>query len=868
MIALRTALVLIATALSLAPALAQSPEPRREQSLDVGWRFIQRDVGEAAAAPDYDDAAWTAVSVPHTSNWIGSYNKVRDPRTNLYQGVSWYRLRFAVPAATKGERRFVQFDGVGNIADVWLNGRRLGRHAGAFSRFRFDVSDAIRPDGDNVLVVRADNSARAPGSSTANVIPLAGDFFLFGGIYRHVALLTTGAQHLDLLDDGGPGVYATTTAVDQGTATVDVRARIAGTGRADVDILLALDDADGRTVASRTVRARLREGAGLATAALSVPDPHVWNGRADPYLYTLRAEVWRRGTLTDRLVQPYGIRTFRIDADRGFFLNGKPLPLHGISRHQDRFGVGWAVSDEDQRRDMALIAELGANTVRGAHYQHAPIWYDLADRNGMVMWAEIPFVNRAGWTRGAGLDPDLRANAEQQLRELIKQNASHPSIVTWSIGNEVDIVDLGPTTRANSRALLDALQMVAKREDPSRPTSFADCCEPNYAATDTRGITLAGSADTIGYNRYSGWYYDRADELGPNLDRLRRRHPGLPISVSEYGAGGATTQHTDDPRGGAIDSHGRIQPEEYQSWVLEQNWAAIRDRPWLWSSWLWVMFDFASPRAEGDATDLNTKGVMTSDRSIRKDAFYFFQAQWAAQPVLHITQRRYVDRFYPVTDVRLYSNAGDARLTLNGRDLGSRPCRDGICVWPRVTLDTGANRLVATAQFGDREVTDTVEWTAHDPHAGLALDAGNLLGQVAPDGTRFGSDAFFTGGEPTTIAAMAGGDAGLPAAMARTVRRGDFAYDLPLPDGRWRLSLWFAEPDTAATARGFSVLAQGSPVVTDLDVARAAGGAQRAIRRDVPVTVTDGHLRLQFRSGHGPALLSALRLVPLGRPSR
>ena len=857
------ALLLAAGPVGADPVAA--PAPRQETSLDAGWRFHRGDAGEGAARAGFDDGGWQRIDVPHSWNRIGSYTTTRDPKTDLGQGIGWYRRHLILTASAPGTRHYLQFDGVGTVADVWLNGHLLGRHAGAFSRFRFDATDLLHP-GNNVIAVRADNSKRSAESTTGAVIPLAGDFFLFGGIYRHAALIDVGPAHFDLLDDAGPGVYATTTGVTSGTATVAVRARIEAPQGDVPEVVLALDDAEGHSVAEQRVPASLLDGRTTIAATLVVPQVHLWNGRADPYLYRLRAEVRVRDAVTDRLDQTFGIRTFRLDAEQGFFLNDRHLPLHGVSRHQDRLGAGWAVSDADQRQDMALIAELGANAVRGAHYQHAPIWYDLADRYGMAMWAEVPFVNQAGWRRAAGLDPAILTNAEQQTRELIKQNYNHPSIVTWSVGNETDIVDLGSETRPNSRAMLAALAGVARALDPSRPTAFADCCEPNDALADPRPVSLAGITQTIGYNRYSGWYYDKATDLGPNLDRLHQRHAGIPLAVTEYGAGGALGEHTDDPRGGPIDSHGRTQPEEYQSWVLEQNWRAIAARPYLWASWLWTMFDFASPRAEGDSSDLNTKGLMTADRKTRKDAFYFYKAQWSRDPVLHITSSRYVDRFYPVTDVRLYSNAPSVRLSLNGRDLGQQPCGGGICVWPRVALTAGQNRLIATARIAGREIGDSVTWTAPDPSIGLALDAGTLLGSVASNGTRFGSDAFFDGGEAAALETDPAEAAGLDPAMGRSIRRGSFRYDLPVPNGRWSLSLWFAAPRADDTGE-FSVIAQGDPVLSRFDVAQAAGGVQRLVRRDFPVAVHDGHLRLDFRAGTGPALLSALRVTPLERPN-
>lgn len=695
------------------PANAARPGDRQVMVLDSGWRFHQGDAARAVSDPAFKDGDWDRVSLPHSWNRVGEYRTERTDRTNAYQGASWYRLRFTAPSRPAGGRSFLQFDGVGSVADVWLNGRRIGRHEGAFSRFRFDVTDFVQPGQPAVVVVRADNSKPAPGSPTGHVIPLSGDFFIYGGIYRPVSLVTTGPVHVDLLDHAGPGVYATTISATPAKAAIEVRTRLRNEAASDgpVEVVASLLDAGGRRIATTSMN-RTVSGSDEVRQQLDVDKPHLWNGRADPYLYRVEVELRWGKTVLDRVTEPFGIRTVRFDPDRGFFLNGKSLPLHGVSRHQDRLGKGWALTTQDHEEDMALIEEIGANTIRFAHYQHAPDWFRLADERGMVVWAEVPFVNQTTFGPGAP-SPALIANARQQMLELIRQNQNHPSVVTWSVGNEVDIKSSGEGRRGNSRGLLRELAALAKQTDPSRPTTFADCCERVPGKKGGGSEMLAGTTDLIGYNRYFGWYNGKPDDLGPELDRLHRLHSTLPMSVSEYGAGGALTQHTDTPHTGPFDPHGRPQPEEYQSWLLERQWLEIKARPYLWASWVWNMFDFATnTRAEGDAVDINTKGLMTFDRKTRKDAFYFFKANWSATPVLYITARRFVERPDPVTDVKIYSNADSVRLVVNGRDLGSRSCPDRICLWPGVTLAAGANDVVAQARFGTTTLSDRVAWRA------------------------------------------------------------------------------------------------------------------------------------------------------------
>jgi beta-galactosidase len=370
---------------------------------------------------------------------------------------------------------------------------------------------------------------------------------------------------------------------------------------------------------------------------------------------------------------------------------------------------------------MALIEEIGANTVRFAHYEHAQAWFDAADRAGMLVWAEIPFVDRVALD-DAPASPALTANARQQLVELIRQNFNHPSVVTWGIGNEVNLAiamrKIG--AQADPRPLLHSLDDLAHHEDPGRPTALADCCEPTRRDKPAAFPLVAGITDLIGYNRYSGWYYGKVDELGPGLDTLHAAHPRTPIAVTEYGAGAALSQHTDDVQAGTVPPAARQHPEEFQSWWHEQAWPQLAQRPYLWATWVWNMFDFASAiRREGDSIDLNDKGLVSYDRKVKKDAFFYYKAQWSDEPVVHINGRRYVQRPNPVVEVRVYSNAERVLIGLNGRTLASVACPERVCVLRGVHLAPGRNRVAALARFGARTVKDTVTWNAAE---GVAAD--------------------------------------------------------------------------------------------------------------------------------------------------
>lgn len=855
----------------LACACVAAPDPQASArtviALDDGWRFHFE--GEASgAAPPLADEEWRPVDLPHSWNALGEYRLDRSDRVDKRQGVGWYRLALDGARLPRGKRHFLQFDGVGNVADVWVNGVHAGRHAGAFSRFRFDVTDLLDADGANLILVRADNSEPAPGSSTEHVIPLLGDFFIHGGVYRDVALVSVAPVHIDLLDHGGPGVYARATRIGSDAAEIEVTTRLRNQAAArTLTLSTEIRDAGGRIVANGAADVRI----GASSTAeqvqrIALPAPHLWNGRADPYLYSVVVELRDGRAVVDRVVQPLGIRDFRIDADEGFFLNGTHLPLQGVSRHQDWLGKGWAIDRADHERDMALIAEMGANSVRFAHYQHADIWFELADRAGMIVWAELPFVNKPSFG-DVEASPELIANARRQMIELIRQNYNHPSVVTWGIGNEVDIDlafgRLGP--RADARPLLDMLHRLSKEEDPGRPTVIADCCETTPGDKVDYLPLLAGHSDLMGYNRYFGWYYGTVDDLGPHMDMLHASHPDIPISVSEYGAGGALSQHSDNPEGGPINTSGRPHPEEFQSWWHERSWPQLAERRYLWGNWIWNMFDFSSKiRQEGDATDINDKGLVSFDRAVRKDAFFYYKANWSSDPVVHITSRRYGDRAYPVADVRIYSNAPSVEVSLNGRAIGAAPCAGGICAIEDVALAAGANRIVATADLGGAAVTDSIVWNAPPASEGLAINVGDLAGFVASDGRRVGSDHWFEGGTPKRIGGAAAErieGAGDPR-LRTGYREGGFGYAIPVPNGRWRVTLLFLEPDEGAAARDFDVLIDGRTLLRAFDPGRAAGGPLKAIERSFVTDVAGGRLDLGFVPGRGDALLSAIEIRP------
>ena len=810
-----------------------------------GWRFHLGDV-PGAEQPRYDDAAWARVRLPHTWN----AGDGEDGGT-YHRGVGWYRTTVRVPSS---DRAFLQFDGANLVTDVWVNGRAAGRHEGGYAAFRFDITGLAARGSDAVVAVRVNNAVNP------DVAPLQGDFTMFGGLHRGVRLLGTDALHVDALDHGGPGVY-----VRQSTVTGDHRWP-GGTGRTErcasalpaapssrqrtngpfcspgpyerdfrtdlaVTTLVRNDgstartarvrvvvvDARGGVVAGATMEVVVPAGATLpVTQSMVVHRPRLWQGQDDPYLYRVRVAVG-----ADEVSVPLGIRTVVMDPDRGLLLNGRPLPVHGVNLHAMRPGKGYAISDADVAADVAMIEELGANAIRLAHYQHPQRVYDLADRRGLVLWTEIPLLGSL--TDSAAFS----ANARTQLLELIRQNQQHPSVVVWGAGNELY------TNSPAANRLLGELAGTIAAEDPSRPSSYAFCC---FDEADP----MAEHTATIGHNLYFGWYYGTFADMGAWADRMRASFPDRRIAVSEYGAGASTVHQENPPR--QPDPAGEFPPEEWQARYHEGNWRELRTRQFLWGTFVWVMFDFASDgRDEGDRPGLNDKGLVTADRKTRKDAFYWYRANWSREPVVHVTAERDTPRFTPGTDVRVYANTPEVSLTVNGVPLGARVPDDHVATWAGVTLRPGPNTVVASGGgvvhrvtwWFDASVKSSVDVGAPGDHNASAGTTARISGPIA--GTT--DDELY-----------------------RTYRRGTFAYRLPVANGTYRVTLRFATP---ARIGVFNVNAERQRVITGLDVL-AEAGPNTALDRTFSTTVTDGVLDLEFVPRVGDAVISGITLTEQG----
>ena len=669
-----------------------SQHPQNVIPVTDGWKFVRADVNGAEAVA-FDDSKWSQVTLPHTWN-----DKDIIGGGNYYRGPAWYRIKLAMPETAKDKRVFIHFEAASLVADVYFNGVRLGQHRGGFTAFCYELTPYIQRGGSNILAVRVDNSF------FEDVPPLGGDFNIQGGIYRPVWLIIKNPVCITPLDYASPGIYLKQTKVTKEEAIVDVTAKVSnGLGKpVSAALLAACSNEDGSFEIARPFGKREEIGAGKTVALnyqMRIANPRLWNGRKDPYMYQVMVTMIYDHNGGDSVIIPMGLRYYSVDPNKGFFLNGESYPLHGVNRHQDRPGKGWAISYADQDEDANLILEMGANCVRLAHYPHANYFYSLCDKAGLVVWTEIPLVNQVYDT------PAFAENAKQQLTELIRQKYNHPSIFVWGLYNE-----LGNSGRCDEpRPLLTELQSLAKQEDPTRLTTAASN-DPSSKWPGLRAI-----ADLIAWNTYPGWYRATPPQMAQDIDRYKKDANDKPLGISEYGAGASIKQHEQNIKKGPTPG-GKWHPEEWQAIVHEENYAAIEARPYLWGSFAWVMFDFsASWRTEGDTPGVNDKGLVTADRKTRKDAFYFYKAKWSTEPFAYITSRRHTERTDPNTTVKVYSNCDSVELKINGQTIGSQAEKNCVFKWFDIRLKPGLNTIEAMTTRDGKTYTDKCEWTLMPP---------------------------------------------------------------------------------------------------------------------------------------------------------
>ena len=652
------------------------------------------------------------VNIPHTWNATDAQKGI-----DYYRGRGTYEKVFIPEKEWKDQRVFVRFNGVMTIAKVYLNGELLGEHRGGYSAFIFELTEKLKFGEKNHLKVIANNEA------TLDVLPLVGDFNLYGGMYRPVDFIVTAPVCISPLEYASPGIYLKQSNVSESSADVEVEVKVSNaTNKAkDITLVAVLSDSSGSTVKKQVFEHEAKPGESTVSELFTLKNPHLWDGRKNPYLYSVKVQLLQNNKVIDSKIQPLGLRYFRVHPDKGFILNGEPMQLHGVSRHQDRKNKGSAISYADHKQDMEIMLDMGVNALRLAHYQQSKTMYSLADSAGVVVWAELPWVGSPGGFMGNtnGYEPteSFHNNARQQLYELIHQNYNHPSIIFWSIFNEIqNPEDESPLD------LINELNDIVKQEDPSRLTVGASMLDPEEGIHD---IT-----DAIAWNRYFGWYYGQPGDIGNFLDETHASHPGLCIGISEYGAGANVNQHSQKLN--RPNPFGSPHPEEWQSYYHEEHLKAFEERPFVWGFFVWNMFDFGSySRREGGNYGINDKGLVTFDRKTKKDAFYLYKANWSGEPVLHITSKRHIFRDEDETRVKVYSNLDSVSLTVNGEKVGTRSPENGIITWEGIDLIEGNNGIIVRGRSNDKKFSDDCVWVYGDSSGmGQAANIYNFLGHA------------------------------------------------------------------------------------------------------------------------------------------
>ena len=597
---------------------------RRVYNFNTKWAFSK----EASEAPKVMPDKWYWVSLPHTWNDIDG----QDGGNDLYRGTAYYAKELEKIDLPKGDKYYLEFNGANSSATVYVNGKKLAHHDGGYSTWRVNITDVL--EDKNLFVVEVDNA------QNDRVYPQNADFTFYGGLYRNVNILALNNSHFDVEYYGGPGIKVTPEVIDT-NAKVDVEVFTTNTME-NQKLVYILKDQEGNIIEQKETNAS------ETLVTFEIENVHLWHGKKDPYLYSVEVLLKQDDEVLDNVSTRFGCRTFKIDPELGFILNGEEYPLRGVSRHQDRWGIGNALLPEHHEEDMDMICELGATTIRLAHYQHDQYFYDLCDERGLVIWAEIPYISTHM--------PNGRENTISQMKELITQNYNHPSIVVWGLSNEITMSGESTEDLRENHIILNDL---VHDMDKTRLTTIA-CV--SMCSMDDPYVQIP---DVVSYNHYFGWYGGDTSMNGPWFDEFHAKYPNIPIGCSEYGCE-ALDWHTSNPDQGDY-------TEEYQAYYHEELIKQFFTRKYMWATHVWNMFDFgADSRNEGGENGQNHKGLVTFDRKYKKDAFYAYKAWLSDEPFVHICGKRYVDRVEETTKVTVYSNQPEVELFANGVSLGKQ----------------------------------------------------------------------------------------------------------------------------------------------------------------------------------------------------
>ena len=666
--------------------MTMQAEGRKVESFNSGWSFKKAPAEKELAinAPKWDKG-WSEVEIPHT--WNAKDMQVQ--ANSFYEGAAYYKKQYFFPAELKDKRVFLRFEGVGSCAEVFVNGMLATSHKGGYSAFACEISPLLKAGEENEIIVKADNKSRP------DVIPVNHNLFgVYGGIYRPVWLVVTEPCNISVTDCASPGVYVTQKNVSKKKKEEKVKVKLDNGTLQPVPVTLqnTIYDQEGKQVATHSQSFELSaQGEQAYESSFTIKKPTLWQGRENPYLYKVVSRLIKDGQVIDEMVQPLGLRKYEIVAGKGFYLNGEKYPMYGVTRHQDWWGLGSALKNENHDFDLATIMDVGATTVRFAHYQQSDYLYSRCDSLGLIIWAEIPFVNRV-----TGQEAE---NCRNQLREMIRQSFNHPSIYVWGLHNEVY------QPHQYTKELTQSLHDLAKTEDPDRYTVSVN----GYGHME-HPVNLV--ADIQGMNRYFGWYEKKIQDIKPWVENLEKEYPHQKLMLTEYGAD-ANLNHQTEYLGDALNWTKEFYPETFATKTHEYQWSVIAAHPYIIASYLWNTFDFCAPMwVRGGVPARNMKGLVTFDRKIKKDSYFWYKANWSKEPVLYLTQRRNWDREKKETSVTVYSNIGTPKVYLNGKELTG--IREGYTpvhyIIDNITLDMGKNIVKTVVVKDGKTYEDEIEW--------------------------------------------------------------------------------------------------------------------------------------------------------------
>ena len=847
------------------PDLPQN-QVRIRTSLNQGWQFTSEDANGAERL-GFDDKLWSKVNLPHTWNAEDAF----DDTPGYRQGASWYRKTLELNDRWRGKRLFLHFEGVMTTADIFVNGNYVGKHVGGYSAFTFDVTDYLAFNTANVkntIAVRVDNTSHpdVPPSPTA-------DFNFYGGIYRDVWLIATDEIHFSTDNYGSSGVFIDTPQVSQEKAVAGFRGGITNESRRDSEVIIRnlIFDADGKMLSATENKLTVAAGktGNFAQTSQEVKKPNLWSPDT-PYLYTVKTEIFDGERLLDSIESPLGFRWFSFDADKGFFLNGKPFKLVGANRHQDYQNLGNAVPNELQVKDLEIIKQTGMNWVLLSHYPHDPEVLNAADRLGLIVWEEIPIL------RQIGTSPAYTENAKRMLVEMIRQHYNHPSVVFWCYMNEIFLRTRQETGYVQKTVeLARQLEEIARREDPNRLTVIAT--NRSYDKIDLYEESgLTEIPRVVALHLYHGWYYGKTEEVGGFLDDYHRLHPSRRILISEYGADSDSRLHSNNP---SIRDYTTEWAQKFHESYIEQ----MSKRPFLGGFGVWNAFDFGA-EARGESTPhLNQKGLYTFDRKPKDIAFYY-AAKFTSAPVLHIASREWNKRVGSVGEtqfVKVYTNLPEVELFVSGKSAGKKKVdATRVAVW-EVVLHNGNNAITVSGQTQTQKITDQTDIAfaaipenlkdAAAAFPDLAIDVGAKTQFTDRAGIVWQPDRIYEAGGWGYVAQVpddqseiriprnVSGTADDP--LYQTYRQGLTAYRFDIPDGEYEIELLFAEPSVIkAGGRVFNVAANGVTLLENFDLNKDAG-LLKAVAKTFKVRTDGGKgLSLDFQTVKGETVLSGVRL--------